>query len=195
MTIGQSAYETLSNMAVWTAITTEENGMSNPFKRGQAVTFEITSRNGGTGTGRFVGMSENRGRCVVRLENGQKVQPFVSKVQAIDDAQPETGKQRTIQGNTRKPASGNARGRASRHASSTPEPAVAKASKTSGRKVAKNDDSLLMAIMDKLDMILARLEELASVGQDQLMNSSQRRQPVNGPAMDKARSESDSASV
>jgi hypothetical protein len=139
--------------------------MSNPFKRGQAVTFEITSRNGGTGTGRFVGLSENRGRCIVRLENGQKVQPFISKVQAIDDMQPETGKKRTMQGNTRKPARGNVRDRASHQASSTPEPAAAKASKTSGRKVAKNDDALLMAIMDKLDMILARLEDLASVGQ------------------------------
>jgi hypothetical protein len=133
----------LSNIAVWTAITTEENGMSNPFKRGQAVTFEITSRNGGTGTGRFVGLSENRGRCIVRLENGRKVQPFISKVQAIDDAQPEAGKQRAMQGNTRKPARSNARGRASQHASSMPAPAVADASKTSGRKVAKNDDALL----------------------------------------------------
>jgi hypothetical protein len=183
----------LNNMAVWTAITTEENGMSNPFKRGQAVTFEITSRNGGTGTGRFVGMSENRGRCIVRLENGQKVQPFISKVQAIDDAQPEAEKQRTMQGNTRKPARGNVRSRASHHAS--PEPAAAKASKTSGRTLAQNNDSLLMAIIDKLDMILARLEALASVGQDRLMNSSQRRRSVNRLAVDKARSESDSASA
>jgi hypothetical protein len=59
--------------------------MPNRFKRGQAVQYEIAGRTGNvtTATGTFKAMGD-RGRCIIKRDDGGEASPFVSKVQAID---------------------------------------------------------------------------------------------------------------
>lgn len=139
--------------------------MPNPFKRGQAVTFESKGRTGKItkGTGTFKSMGE-RGRCVIRLEDGGEAAPYLSQVQAADAQPPHPKAPRTAKRPASAAARSTARGRASTR---TPAQTAGKPAKQSpARKAASSGaNTRLAAIEAKLDLILSRLNAEANPNQ------------------------------